>query len=556
MIGLDEKAKMEFADIKVDSIIADMEKLLDPAVECQSANVILQQSFTGAVNYIFRTLPPQCCINAAERMEQRMLQIYCEKNVLNIQQIVNSPGLVDKIFSKTGENGMGIPSPLRIPMVAYLAGVAQAGSSMVRYTPNPTCVPIHSRLSTSADSHSSSSSSSSSSSLPAAFEYQAPRKDTDAPLLLSHNIFEKVLSNSFISQSSSTSSSSSSSSSTITHMSIGDNVEFCLRQLDRHGVDSAALNQHSDKIIMPFEIQAFGEFFSDAALGETRAFKLQSLLFKKVEAVRGARRLAEWDKDEISVEQRIRQKCCSNHGAQAWANALPVGLLKLTNMEMHVAISSSLGIPPYFYSKGYAPIRCKHASVSTSCNNVDLRTDLNHALSCPFERKRGTNTRHNKVQSLLEEFANLCNARVTHPQDLSKGLEHSSERLDFVVEFFKDAVGVDVTCVNPTAKSYHAVNKNDHTTASKNAYLDKMKKYAPLSAANDLPILPFVAETYGGIYHKSRQLLSKMADQMPSGLYAGNRLASKHYYTTAITVSIMRENARIITRAHQHAAIT
>ena len=94
-----------------------------------------------------------------------------------------------------------------------------------------------------------------------------------------------------------TSSSSSSSSSTITHMSIGDNVEFCLRQLDRHGVDSAALNQHSDKIIMPFEIQAFGEFFSDAALGETRAFKLQSLLFKKVEAVRGARRLAEWDKD-------------------------------------------------------------------------------------------------------------------------------------------------------------------------------------------------------------------------------------------------------------------
>jgi hypothetical protein len=247
-----------------------------------------------------------------------------------------------------------------------------------------------------------------------------------------------------------------------------------------------------------------------------------------------------------------------NHGAQAWANALPVSLLKLTNMEMHVSISLSLGIPPYFYSnsKGYAPIKCKHASVSTSCNNVDLRTDLNHALSCPFERKRGTNTRHNKVQSLLEEFANQCNARVTHPQDLSMGLEHSSERLDFVVEFFRDAVGVDVTCVNPTAKSYHAVNKNDHTTASKNAYLDKMKKYASLSVANDLPILPFVAETYGGIYHKSRQLLSKMADQMPSGLYAGNRLASKHYYTTAITVSIMRENARIITRAHQHAAIT
>jgi len=343
-------------------------------------------------------------------------------------------------------------------------------------------------------------------------------------------------------------------------MSIGDNVKFCLGQLVRYGVDSAALNQYSDKIIMPFETQAFGEFFSNAAHGATRAFKLQSSLSKKVEAVRGARRLAAWDKEEIPIEQRIRQKCCSNHGAQAWANALPVSLLKLTNMEMHVAISLSLGIPPYFYSnsKGYAPIKCKHASVSTSCNNVDLRTDLNHALSCPFERKRGTNTRHNKVQSLLEEFANQCNARVTHPQDLSMGLEHSSERLDFVVEFFRDAVGVDVTCVNPTAKSYHAVNKNDHTTASKNAYLDKMKKYASLSVANDLPILPFVAETYGGIYHKSRQLLSKMADQMPSGLYAGNRLASKHYYTTAlaITVSIMRENARIITRAHQHAAIT
>jgi len=286
---------------------------------------------------------------------------------------------------------------------------------------------------------------------------------------------------------------------------------------------------------MPLIFDDFVTFFSapDRHVG-----KIQREVGKHLQSARAAALAAIFAADPDPT-QSLRQWHIACRGANLWTTALPTSReFRLSNLEYHAAVQFNLGLRPFSYPAVGGPVPCAHTN--PRCAQVDLRSDLEHPLCCNNERKKGRNLQHNNVQHFVESLARACNARVEHPTELALNLPNPNQRPDIQLSFFDESILVDVAGVHVTAQSYVAVSQHDPFAAMTSSFQTKITKYAEISRAHGLQLHPFVFSTF--------------CSHPASDNGSASRASTAHFYKTALSVSIMRDNARMISSSHRRTA--
>lgn len=203
------------------------------------------------------------------------------------------------------------------------------------------------------------------------------------------------------------------------------------------------------------------------------------------------------------------------------------------------------------------PVRCVHAHHCAPCRDIDLRREPFHALSCTHETKsvNGRFGQHEHVLKLLCELARLC--QVAWSTDTGSYVKQGNRRPDLRLDFFRrvDETLVDVVGTHTTSKSYLADNKDDAWTTTNAAVKAKHDKYADIAIDNDIPIKAFAFETYGGLHPEAVKLVETIVKHH-RGQLGTDHQAPLFQKLTELVVSIMRDNARMVARAHKRGVVS
>jgi hypothetical protein len=227
--------------------------------------------------------------------------------------------------------------------------------------------------------------------------------------------------------------------------------------------------------------------------------------------------------------------------------------LALEDWAYRIAVCLNLGIPPFFYNQGDF-VKCGNSGAANACacNSVNLATDLEHALSCRAEQGRLVRQRHDNVQYWFESLARACGVRVTAP---STRYSHDQRCPDSQVWLFDETFLVEFGGRHITSKSYLSAYGEDHERALSVLYTEKKDHYKQITSTHGISVRPFIFSSYGRLHKESSKLIGKIVEHKSKQLHSfTSRKATAHFYKTAIAVSIMRDNASIISAAHGRAA--
>jgi hypothetical protein len=316
-------------------------------------------------------------------------------------------------------------------------------------------------------------------------------------------------------------------------------------------------NLNNIDMIMPLD---FDEFVRHFVHPSTRVLKIQREVSKELNFLRACALFrdlevaAESSDDHEAFLQYRRNFHLRKPDANLWATALPTSRdLRLSNMEYHIAVQNNLGLDAFVYP-AHQSVRCCHSDC-----NVDLLQDPEHPFTCIQNRKRGRNRQHNNVQAILERMIRACGGRVEHPTHLSIDLPNPNERPDIMVSLICNSFLIDVRGLHPLAASY--LDRNGDTCLQE-AFDNKIQKYDAIFQRHHLKTLPFVFTTLGDIHYESHSLFGTLAryfsetnPQLISNHHTSSASATVHFYKTAISVAIMRDNANILLDCHGRSKI-
>ena len=189
-----------------------------------------------------------------------------------------------------------------------------------------------------------------------------------------------------------------------------------------------------------------------------------------------------------------------------------------------------------------------------------MRKNFAHAISCIFENKVGRSFMHDKVLNCVLEIARECRLSPHHlPKGFcavdNKGNKIDNKQPDGLVNFhdLDGSVLFDVRGVCPTSHSNLPLNAVDHTKTMQNAANDKSTKYLPVAEQRAVGFTPFVFNTYGGLHVSAQRFIDKMISKFRARTDADQATALKYNSLASLCISIMKDNAEIISRAHSNA---
>ena len=233
----------------------------------------------------------------------------------------------------------------------------------------------------------------------------------------------------------------------------------------------------------------------------------------------------------------------------------------LDDNTARVALGLRLNLSPFYHDPEGAPVRCPYAASSARvCQQVDLRSKFAHGLSCIFENNNGRSMMHDHVLQCVLEIATACTlfARRTPQGYFSvdpSGRKVDRKQPDGLVDF-RDLGGsclFDVRGVCPTSQSNISVNAKDHHKSMQLAADDKTTKYCAIADQRGVGFQPFVFNTYGGLHSSAQSFVDKMINKYKQYHSPDKADALKYSHLAQLSVSIMRDNADILVKAHGRA---
>ena len=501
VIGLDDTQRRQFVLDKVNLVSQTLLKLEHQDISLQLAANLMRISVTPRLTYLFRTLPPHVCIDGATLLRTRIIRAFCKKMVLPAAGPASD--LEAQLFLPETMAGLGVSDPVGTLHAAYYASLATVVCDLN----------VTSFASTSEGVRMSERN------LWADVIKAARLPPVPAPPGM--RVF----------------------------VPMGLALQQCIDVFSRDGIAGFA-NTAGGFVAMSLE--EFGTLFVLAEPPD----KVQSVISGAMGVIL-FRSLLERHGGDLSadVAAYVRIQCSTHKFASLWLHALPTSPgSTLSNTEFRTALCMLTGEEVYPINANDPPIRCIHANHCKACRHVDLRLEPFHALSCTHETKSvlGRYGQHEHVLKRLCDLARMC--QVAWSIDTGSYVNAGQRRPDLRLDFHRrvDETLVDVVGTHPTSKSYLADNKADSWAATNAAVTAKHKKYADIAIDHAIPIKAFAFETYGGLHPEAVKLVESVI-RHHRGQAGTDQHAPLFQKLTELVVSIMRDNARMVARAHNRA---
>ena len=606
VIGVNDAARRCLVAEAFDATRVLISKLQHKSISAQSAILILRQCTTSTFNYVFRTLPPQLCVDVAADLRKLLVEAFCLLTATPLRLILEHKYLLDTLFLSTKYGGFGLQDPTAVLSSAYIASVALSACHIGVLVPNrpvdaaamngkaaaPQAAAVRGRAAGGEDGDGfaavNASSAAAGSAVGAGFGAAAAAGAVAGAaervrVAAARASAADVNMEDFVDEGDPPDPPCFYVVPTL-HLTSASVPEFvnqysgissALRELSAtHGVTRDALNAAALQML-PLEYPDFVSFFS---INPSAARHIQSDIG---DIIRDLRKKLIWDSltsDEgapvfpvnprdTPAEAALKKKAVlfrHVHGfspvANLWKTVMPTcPALALSNLEYHLAVQFSLGLPGY-RSNDPHPVPCGRGI--GSCQTVDLRFDLDHPHACPAGRKNGRNRQHNHFQHQFECLATACGARVEHPQDLSKDLSRPNERPDSLISFVGESFLIDYTGVHATSPSYLRNGscgdiEQDSMQAMQVAHDNKISKYGEITEKTGLQVRPAVFATTGQLHPSTVALVRAIVSHAPSaaGAECQTATALANNFYARLSVSIQRDNTKIIADCFRHARV-
>jgi hypothetical protein len=263
----------------------------------------------------------------------------------------------------------------------------------------------------------------------------------------------------------------------------------------------------------------------------------------------------------LSKADKVRVLSATTPYSSLWITALPRNpRLEIDDPTMRINIGIRLNVSPFF-TPDNCPVKCRYASSSARvCQDVDLRNDFAHGLSCIFENNQGRKIQHNHVLDLVLNLARQCNLHACRtPKGYyttdAHGNKLDRKQPDGLINFrrhLNDNCLFDVRGVCPTSASNIGVNSGPqgHNRSMDLAAKDKIDKYYDIATKHQADFSPFIFNTFGGLHISAQNLVDDITKQYTEDS-TKKAAALKFNHLCMLSISIMRDNAEILLKSHQ-----
>ncbi len=199
---------------------------------------------------------------------------------------------------------------------------------------------------------------------------------------------------------------------------------------------------------------------------------------------------------------RTRIESATGTGANYWLTQHPSEwIFTLPDGDFLAALRHLLGLPP---SKNF-PKQCPFPSC-TSKKEEQIEND--HLHNCPYLRGSVVTDRHNRLTRTLGVLSREVGMHWWEEPRVH-GSKERGERPDAIASAHDGRVMVDLSVINPTARTYKG-GKIGRAAARET---DKRTKYSALAAQMDCDFVPFVVESYGTVGPSALAFLKLIASQ-------------------------------------------
>ena len=241
-----------------------------------------------------------------------------------------------------------------------------------------------------------------------------------------------------------------------------------------------SLPEHHDyeDSILP---QSIPILLSELANDKLSANKLQHALTEQTESIR-----AQISLKQMSASDRARTLSTSNSGSAAPFTCSPTS--EATTLPP-AAVSSAAQ-----YRIGTLKMDCRLCACGKSV------TTPSHVLSC--KKLRGRFVRHDCIVNVLMKACNRAGIAVTREVMVINGTQ---KRMDLVLHFPTGRVWVDVSIVNPQAKSYVGYDGKERRER------EKQGKWGVHATKLKVTFVPFILDTFGAMGVLASKLLARIA---------------------------------------------
>jgi len=270
-----------------------------------------------------------------------------------------------------------------------------------------------------------------------------------------------------------------------------------------------------------------------AAFDDAPVIRMQHRLSSSIEAHLKEQLMHDPD---LSMEQRIRIRCCESKGCGMYLTLPPevAQELWLDSSAFRLSVRLRLGLPI-----AAAPALCWR------CNDTVADTLGIHSLACL--RGTGRGHAHNAIRDAL--FVLTSRALLT-PHRESMCFANSQQRMDLVLTsgFQGIAQLIDVALTSPLRPDVRKLAATEGPDAVATAYTEKKwREYGPLIIPNAQRFTPLVYDTFGGVSANSRQLLSTMATEYGKRTPEGIRFGRLQFFAR-LNRTVIGEVAKLVYR--------
>jgi hypothetical protein len=234
-----------------------------------------------------------------------------------------------------------------------------------------------------------------------------------------------------------------------------------------------------------------------------------------------------------SEEEKARILACSAPGSGAWLTVAPIEALdfKMTPKEFSTALRYRLGVTVQV--EGDKCPKCKTATLDKGGK---------HSVNCSSSGDRIQ--RHDAVRNSIAAF---CRVAMLSPQ-VEHGAGPGRERPDDIfIPFWHagKAAAVDVSFTNPLNQGIRSKAAMEVGAAATERETFKMKKYEEFSITNNITVIPFSIETFGGLGKVAQCFLDRLATFVAQNKGSTSKV-ERRYMAQRISFISQRRNARMI----------
>jgi hypothetical protein len=239
---------------------------------------------------------------------------------------------------------------------------------------------------------------------------------------------------------------------------------------------------------------------------------------------------------------------CTARHASAWKRAAPTQpLTTLLDRQYRIAARLNLGLKP-LSSDHQLPADCPLCSKGKDA----VAKDPWHYLSCNTQRKREVSSRHNAVVDALYHAVLLTGGQA---QREVHGLQADSQlRPDLRIVYPGQHVLTDVAISHPLAFAGRRSAGSALAAATSTQRL-KRSKYAAIATRHQAELLPFVAETCGGLASDAVELLDVISGAAAEHLSLWSQQDAAKQLLDSISIAIQKGNAMTVLGAHAAATL-